>query len=98
MREDEFQRLKKEWYEDTLYLSSMSERSSHPALLRIIAMGPDVVPLILRDLADEPKWWFTALRALTGEWPCPPGSAGNFRAMSDAWLRWADEKGIDWRR
>ena len=42
-------------------------------------MGPEVIPLILAELENEPDYWFAALRELTGENPVPRG-AGDTQA------------------
>ena len=47
--EQQFHRLKAEWYRDTAVLSNPVKIMSHPAMRAIIAMGDAVVPVILRD-------------------------------------------------
>jgi hypothetical protein len=94
--EERFQRLAALWHEATAFLSSMSEASTHPAYQEIIRLGPDVVPLLLRDLEDHHTHWFAALRALTGANPVPPSVGGNIPKMVDAWLRWAKDQGYQW--
>lgn len=60
----------------------------HPAYQRIIALGRDVVPLLLRDLQVEPKYWFWALSSITGEQPVADDDAGDMERMTEAWLQW----------
>jgi hypothetical protein len=74
----------------------MEEAESHPAYREIIALGPEVVPLLLRDLAESHTHWFGALEAITGAHPVPLALAGNIPAMVDAWLRWARDNGYQW--
>jgi hypothetical protein len=76
--------------------SSSRVRESHPAYQEIIALGPDVVPLLLRDLEENETHWFTALRRITGADPIPHASAGNVPQMKEAWLRWARANGYRW--
>jgi hypothetical protein len=59
----------------------------------IISMGEAVVPLMLRDLEQQPRLWVWALPDITGEDPVPEADAGNIRKMSEAWLRWGKEHG-----
>jgi hypothetical protein len=94
--EQRFRRLAALWHKDTDVLSSMSAASGHPAYLEIIDMGPEVVPLLLRDLEDNQTHWFCALRTITGANPLTPGEAGNIAKMVEAWLRWAKENGYRW--
>jgi hypothetical protein len=63
-----FQALAEEWRRDTSHLSWTSMRVQHPAYLKIIAMGSDVLPLLLRELQEGhcPSDWLWALRAITG--------------------------------
>jgi hypothetical protein len=55
-------------------------------------MGPNAIPLILRQMeseGDEPDMWFWALRVLTDVDPVPEDARGNIVRMSQAWLNWA---------
>lgn len=45
-----FRELARQWREDTLYISSITDMATHPAYQRIIGMGPAVLPLLLREL------------------------------------------------
>ena len=94
--EERFRRLAAVWHKETAYLSSMSEASSHPAYQEIIRLGPEVVPLLLRDLEANHTHWFAALRALTGAEPISTSAAGNIPKMTEAWLSWAKDKGYRW--
>jgi hypothetical protein len=89
-----FQRLAKQWRAETSFLSSTSAIVAHPAYQAIIALGPPVVPLILRELENEPAYWFEALRAITGEDPAAGEAHGNFRAIAAAWLDWGRSRGL----
>ncbi len=93
---ERFQRLAAVWHEQTDYLSSMSEASSHPAYQEIIRLGPEVVPLLLRDLQDNHTHWFGALQAITGTQPVTREMAGNIPKMAEAWVRWAQKNGYQW--
>jgi hypothetical protein len=94
--EERFCRLAAAWHRDTDYLSSMEETESHPAYQEIVRLGPEVVPLLLRDLADNHTHWFAALEAITGARPVPASVAGNIPRMAEAWLRWARDNGYRW--
>jgi hypothetical protein len=94
--EERFRRLADVWRRETGFLSSMSEASSHPAYQEIIALGPEVVPLLLRDLAATHSHWFEALRMLTGATPVPKAAGGNVPQMVEAWLRWGKDNGYQW--
>jgi len=63
----------------------------HPAYQQIIALGPPVIPLILRELRERPDHWFWALNAITGE--DPVGPEDDFDQAVEAWLRWGRERG-----
>lgn len=92
--EEEFRRLAREWKRDTEFQLSPTRVAMHPAYQRIIGMGPDALPLILRDLAAQPAPWFWALHAISGEEPVPPSARGNVDLMADAWLRWGERRGL----
>ena len=89
-----FDSLADQWRNETAHLSSLTKKITHPAYLRIISLGPSALPLILNRLQHEPGYWFTALRALSGQDPVMPAEQGNFRAARDAWLRWGRSRGL----
>jgi hypothetical protein len=91
--EQRFAELAERWQRAVAHQSSSSVRYGHPDYQAIIALGPAVVPLLLRDLATNRRHWFAALTAITGIDPVPPPDAGNIAAMASAWLRWGKEQG-----
>jgi hypothetical protein len=94
--EQKFQRLSAIWRAETCYLSSTTAMVNHPAYQEIIALGPAVVPLVLRELQERPALWFGALHALTGADPMDPADRGKVRKIAEAWLRWGREQGYRW--
>jgi hypothetical protein len=91
-----FLRLADEWKRAVAHHSSSTIRNNHPAYRAIIALGPDVVPLLLRDMQDNRTHWFVALREITGGNPIPESAAGNVPLMVEEWLTWAKENGYQW--
>lgn len=88
----DFQNLRRQWAVECGISSSLGVITGAPSYLRIIAMGQEAIPHILRELEDEgddPDWWFTALEALTGGNPVPAHHRGNSQAMAADWLLWA---------
>jgi hypothetical protein len=92
-----FAQLAAQWKRETGHLSSALQKARHPAYLRIMAMGPDAIPLLLNQLraeGDMPHHWFVALVYVTGgENPVPDSDHGDVRKMRDAWLRWGVTNG-----
>lgn len=82
------------WKEETKYCSSMTKILLHPAYQRIIGLGPDVVPFVLRDLADTGAHWSWALQALTGENPVAPENEGRPKRMAEDWIKWGKNKNL----
>jgi hypothetical protein len=95
-REQRFLDLVALWKRERGPYSSSARLAEHPAYQQIIGMGPEVVPLLLRELEREPDHWFRALHALTGANPVPTESRGKVREMAVAWLRWGREQGYQW--
>lgn len=89
-----FRALSTEWQAATRFAASPSAASDHPAYRAVVAMGPEVVPLILGALAESPDPWFAALRELTGTDPVPPADRGRPRAAADHWLAWGRQQGL----
>lgn len=87
----EFKAHAEKWRKDTQHTSSVTKMITHPSYRRIMGMGRDALPLILRELKDRPDHWLIALNAITGEDPAPADS--KFNEAVDAWLAWGEEKG-----
>lgn len=92
--EDIFARHAERWRSETVFMSSVSDIALHPSYQRIIGMGWDAVPLIIRELRNQPDHWFWALRAITDVDPVPESDRGKVERMRDAWIAWADANGI----
>jgi len=90
----QFQALANQWKAETALLSSTSALVAHPAYQAIIGLGPRVIPLLLRELEEEPVHWFEALKAITGEDPVPPEHWGRIPAMAADWLAWGRSRGL----
>jgi uncharacterized protein YukE len=89
-----FADLSATWKRETRLISNVTKKAIHPAYQQIIALGDSAVPLILQDLATNgPEDWFWALTTITGDNPITEDSAGNMRAMAEAWLKWGLAKG-----
>jgi len=89
--EQKFRTLAEQWYVETMPLSSYFEKILHPAYQKILTLSVAAVPLILRELQDEPTDWFWALRIITDDDPVKPEDAGDMVAMAAAWLAWGKE-------
>ena len=65
---------------------------NHPAYQTIIGLGKDVVPFILEDLQNSPKWWFYALIKINGGDIIPQDQheeyVGQLNKLTKAWLEW----------
>lgn len=92
--ETRFRQLARKWINETEYLSSAARMAEHPTYQEIIQLGQPAVPLLLAELRRRPDFWFAALRAITGENPVPPQSAGKVKDMAAAWLAWGQAKGL----
>ena len=80
------------WKRDTGHFSSIARMTAHPSYLRIIGMGREGLPFLLKELRDNPDHWLVALNAITGEDAAPEGAT--FRDAVDAWIRWGHDKGF----
>lgn len=90
--EVEFENMADEWEKATDFESVVMRKVMHPAYQRIIGMGSDVVPLILRRLQREPRQWFWALTSITGEDPAEDQTTAEGAAR--AWLDWGRRQGM----
>jgi hypothetical protein len=92
--EERLRKLEAHWQADTEFLSDAGKIINHPAFKAIIALGQEILPILLRDLETKPSLWVWALPEITGENPVLPADGGNIRKMADAWLLWGREKGL----
>lgn len=88
-----FARLAQTWKAETGHLSSITKAAMHPAYQRIIGLGPVALPSILCEIKEEPRQWFWALKAISGEDPVEPADRGNVLKMREAWLQWGRAHG-----
>ena len=95
-REQRFAELVATWKRERGPHSSSARLAEHPAYQQIIGMGPAALPLILRELEQEPYHWYWALKCITGVDPVPPEYRGQRPKMREAWLHWAREQGYRW--
>lgn len=89
--EQVFEELVTRWKHDTELLSSVNEMALHPDYQAIIGLGPAAIPLILRELRDDPDHWLWALRALVRV-DVAEGSE-SFAEACQAWVEWGYETG-----
>ena len=87
--------LEARWRQETSFLSSITAKVDNQWYQEVIALGPPVVPFLLRKLRQRPDHWFEALRKLTLENPVRnrPEIRGDIRAMADCWIAWGEERG-----
>ena len=90
---ERFQKLANKWRRETQFVSSVDELVMHPCYQQIMAMGPDVISMILADLQQKPAYWFWALQSLTGKNPVTPDIQGDIEAITEAWLSWGKVNG-----
>src|SRR6267378_1553880 len=83
-----FRELADRWERETSHVSSITKKVIHPCYQSILAMGPDVVSLLIRDMRENRRDWFWALHHLTQENPVSPKDAGNLDKMIAAWVGW----------
>lgn len=92
--EHDFERLNHVWKCETGFSSRIM--TEHWAYQRVATYGPEMVPVLLRKMRDDPPgWWFSALKDLTGAWPCNKDNAGRFLALAKEWVAWGRQNGYD---
>lgn len=91
--EQKFYKEAEKWERETGHLSSTAKRVLHSSYQAIMAMGPPVVPLLLRDLQRNRRDWLWALYHLTQANPINPSDAGKMDRMITAWVNWGKANG-----
>lgn len=90
-----FREQAERWKEGTQHWSSVLRMIAHPSYLRIIGLAGlstnrEIERLLLRELQEEPDYWFSALAAITGEDPVQPEH--DFDQAVSAWLEWGRQR------
>ena len=86
-----FRQLVDKWDEETQFFSDLKEVVLHSAYQGMIGLGPQVIPLILREMQERPSEWFWALRAVSRENPAE--LCRGTQQITVAWLEWGKQKG-----
>ena len=83
------------WRDQTQLESNYNRILANPNFRRILALGPQAVPLILADMQQGSGGaWFQALEDITGENPIPPEHEIDTNLMIADWLDWGRRNGI----
>jgi hypothetical protein len=90
---NKFYVLAKQWENEVEGYSLTTQTSNHPAYQEIIGMGNQVVPLLLKELKNNPMFWLSALNEITGINPIKPEQRGKIKQMAEAWLEWGRNQG-----
>ena len=94
--EKKFNRLRDEWKAKRGHEPSTMKLILIPAYQKIIGMGQEAVPFLLRELETNLDNWFWALMMITEEDPVPPEIRGDGEAMAQAWILWGKQGGYEW--
>ena len=86
-----FNERAKRWAIETGMHSSPVIRFMHEDYQAIIARGPQIIPLVLNRLKQQPDDWFWALRYLADT--DAASDVIGFDAAVKAWLKWGSENG-----
>ena len=90
-RRQHFEALVATWKRETVFVSAVTEKWSHPAYRSIIAMGRPAIPLILEQIDNGERLWTQALLSITAENPAE--ATRNPDEARQAWLKWGEENG-----
>jgi hypothetical protein len=92
-KEKTFKYLLEKWKSETKYMSSLGDMSKRESFQKIVEMGHDAIPFILKELEQEGSHIFYALHLITGENPIPKEDAGKIKQICDTWVLWGKAKG-----
>ena len=92
----EFQRLSDEWKSSRGPATTVTAMVRHPAYQAIVQLGEPAIPLLMRELEQQPDHWFAALRAITGANPVHEDELGDVTRMAESWIEWGRANGYRW--
>ena len=88
-----FYAVLRRWKSETQFISDPDMITSHPSFTALVDNAILVTPLIIEELRDHPSLLVWVLDDAFDETPYSPSDAGDIRAMSDAWIAWAERNG-----
>ena len=91
-----FDALRREWERDTMLVSNAATVLSHPAFMKVIALGDSVVPAILEFIESHPKeslFWTIALQTIVDDDPVPVEERSNPSKRRARWIEWGRRHG-----
>lgn len=88
---EQFESLARQWKRETATVGHLSKIVMHPAYQRIMAMGPNVIPLILQEMSKESGHWFWALHNLVPNGEDPAEGTTTIKDARRAWLDWGKQ-------
>ncbi len=80
------------WRRETRGAPFLITRVTHWAYQRVIGLGPEVLPLVLRELERETDHWYWALNAISGVDPAE--GVEDFEEAAARWLEWGRATGL----
>ena len=95
--------LVKEWHEGVLFHSGYCHMQKHPNYQKLLDLGTDSVPCILRIMKYEGNYWIALsflLCDITNEKPeYEPEYEGGFgkfnvKDLANAWIDWGIKRGL----
>jgi uncharacterized protein YukE len=92
--EAQFNELAQQWYRETRMLSFINQKIMHPAHKRIVRLGREALPFILREVKNKRGDWFWTLGMLVDDDQNPPKGIPNYKQASEAWMEWASRNKI----
>lgn len=81
-----------EWRAATMFESNLERRFLQGSYQKIIGLGPDVLPWIIRDLKQGGHHWFWALTAIVGD--DKADGCETAESAAAAWIAWGVEMGL----
>ena len=88
-----FRQFATTWKNETGMYSVDTRKVAHPAYLKIVGMGSEVIPLIFQDLEEHGGHWYQALEALLGFNPMDGIGGLSIRELKTMWLDWGRQHG-----
>jgi hypothetical protein len=91
--EQEFSQLARRWRSEIGMFSLIRQKAMHPAYPKIIGMGKNDLPLILRELRTGGGDWLWSLESIARPKVNPALGTTNFKDTVAALLKWEEENG-----
>ena len=87
----QFESLKNKWYSEIMFVSNPNIIVENANYKKIIELGINVVPFLVKDMKENNTHWFVALQSILKVNPIKPEHNGFVKMMVNDWAEYLEK-------